>query len=189
MSLFKRIEPNDEKLQELILYIADKCQGDESFGATKLNKLLFYADFMAYLNFGQAITGHPYKCLEQGPVPTQLKPIRDRMEEYNDIVLVERQYHGYKQTRIIPRRDADLTLFTADEIRLVDTIIAQHESFTAKEISEQSHEFIGWKFANIGEEIPYEVCLIGLREPTPEEIRIGLSLEPLAEKYLGTQMA
>jgi hypothetical protein len=32
---------SDERLQELILYIAEKCEEDPTFGATKLNKILY----------------------------------------------------------------------------------------------------------------------------------------------------
>jgi hypothetical protein len=40
--------PDDEKLRELILYVSTLSKDDDNFGATKLNKLLFYADFLAY---------------------------------------------------------------------------------------------------------------------------------------------
>jgi len=47
---------DDTKLKELILLLARESEGDPHFGATKLNKELFYTDFLAYLNFGQAVT-------------------------------------------------------------------------------------------------------------------------------------
>jgi hypothetical protein len=43
------IRPNDAKLRELILLISEWCQADPKFGAIKLNKLLFHADFSAFL--------------------------------------------------------------------------------------------------------------------------------------------
>lgn len=47
-------------------------------------------------------------------------------------------------------------------------------------MSDLSHNFAGWKLANIGEEIPYCVALVGNREPTPEEIEYGKTLEAMA---------
>ena len=38
---------SDERLGELILYVADKCADDPRFGATKLNKILWWSDFQA----------------------------------------------------------------------------------------------------------------------------------------------
>ena len=49
MTSEKPLCPNDEKLRELIVYISDRCETDETFGAVKLNKILFLADFNAHL--------------------------------------------------------------------------------------------------------------------------------------------
>ena len=70
---------NDEKLAELMLYISMKSESDETFGATKLNKLLFYADFIAYLKLKKPITGAEYQCIERGPAPRSLLPIRRKL--------------------------------------------------------------------------------------------------------------
>jgi hypothetical protein len=42
-----------EKFKELVLYLAEKCETDPSFGVTKLNKLLYYCDFVAYSELGK----------------------------------------------------------------------------------------------------------------------------------------
>ena len=60
-------------LRELILFIADRCEDEPTFGATKLNKILFYADFLSYALYGEPIAGVTYRKLERGPVPTILK--------------------------------------------------------------------------------------------------------------------
>ena len=46
----------DERLGELILYVASKCTEDQLFGATKLNKILWRSDFRAYAKHGEPIT-------------------------------------------------------------------------------------------------------------------------------------
>src|SRR3989337_1094906 len=101
----RRTEPefDEDKFRELIIYVANKCEGDIYFGATKLNKILFYSDFVAYYLHGKPITGAEYKALEWGPVPTILKKIRGEME-FNSIVLQKK----YRQERIIALRPADL---------------------------------------------------------------------------------
>ena len=50
----------DKKLKELVLYIAQKSEDDPSFGATKLNKILFAADFYFFGQTGRSITGASY---------------------------------------------------------------------------------------------------------------------------------
>jgi hypothetical protein len=60
------------KLQELILYIARRSEDVRHFGANKLNKLLFYTEFLAYSKTGRSITGATYERLEHGPAPRGL---------------------------------------------------------------------------------------------------------------------
>lgn len=53
-------QPDDDKFKELILFICERSEGDSPFGAIKLNKLLFFTDFVSYSRFGHAVTWHEY---------------------------------------------------------------------------------------------------------------------------------
>ena len=72
---------NKDGFKALVLYIADKCSDDPHFGATKFNKILFYADFLSYGLYGQPITGATYFRLPKGPAPKQWLQVRGEMEE------------------------------------------------------------------------------------------------------------
>lgn len=87
-------QPDDKKLAEAILYISKKSEGDESFGATKLNKLLFYSDFMAFGKLGEPITGQDYQKLEHGPAPRHLLPIQNALVQERAIRVEPVEYHG-----------------------------------------------------------------------------------------------
>lgn len=65
-------------LKELIVYIANKLALHPKFGATKLNKILFYSDFIAYAKLGKSITGEKYQKLPLGPAPKYLLPVRKK---------------------------------------------------------------------------------------------------------------
>ena len=52
---------NNAKLCELIIYIAEHSKDDTSFGAVKLNKLLYYSDFSAYRQLRNSITDAEYQ--------------------------------------------------------------------------------------------------------------------------------
>ena len=65
---------DEEKLAELILYVAEKIQSDRTAGATKLNKYLYFADFSAVRKLGHPITGAEYQRLRHGPAPRRLPP-------------------------------------------------------------------------------------------------------------------
>lgn len=55
-----------ERLRNLLLYFIHEC---EDVFNTKMNKLLFYADFYHYRQHGQAISGLSYRAIKYGPVP------------------------------------------------------------------------------------------------------------------------
>ena len=48
---------DERKLTELIVYVADRLADDRAGGSTKLNKVLFFADFAHVRQHGTPITG------------------------------------------------------------------------------------------------------------------------------------
>lgn len=167
---------DDRKLGELILYISEKSGGDDRFGATKLNKLLFFADFSAYWQLGRPITNQAYFRLSEGPAPRRLLPVRKDLEDAGDLVVSDRTYHGRSQKRTVPLRSADLSMFRADEIAIVDQLIEDFWGLNAREISDLSHRFAGWKLAADQENIPYQAAFISSRPLTDAEKRYALEL-------------
>ncbi len=154
------ISPADRKLRELMLYVSSRCDGDHLFGATKLNKILFFADFLAFGRLGKSITGQEYQRLRNGPAPRRLKPLRAAMVEARDCAMAERRVFDKFQHRLLPLRDADLSEFSGEEIAVVDEVISALRNDTASEVSERSHQFIGWEAAAEGEVIPYETVFL-----------------------------
>lgn len=178
---------NDQKLEELILYIAQASEDDPRFGAVKLNKLLFYSDFLAFAMFGEAITGQEYQKLKHGPAPRKLLTAQYRLKSAGDIVMQPvPTFGGHTQNRCHAQRSANLEMFTEDELSLVNTVIAKFKKNNAKGISTLSHEFVGWKLAEIGETIPYEVALVGERKPTKLERSWGRSLTQRAKRAISS---
>jgi len=171
---------DSNKFKELMLYIADRCSDDPDYGATKLNKILFYSDFYSYGLLGQPITGATYFKLDKGPAPKSLLPVRSQMESDGDIVIHKKNRFGKEQHRVVPLREADLSNFTAKEIAIVDQVIAKFCGANADKVSLFSHREMSWQLANIREDIPYETVFICNDPLTETEINRGLGL---AKKY------
>jgi hypothetical protein len=169
-------KPDDGKFRELVLHICRRSEGDRPFGAVKLNKLLFYADFLAYRQLGNAITWQPYQRLENGPAPKRLVPILKKMELNHDLATGEVSYYGFKQKRAVALREPDLSRFTGEEIAVVDGLIEAFSGKSAKEMSDMSHAFIGWSCAQDGENIPYAVALVNFEEPTKAQLAQGAAM-------------
>ena len=54
------------------------------------------------------------------------------------------------------------------------------------EVSDYSHQFMGWQLAELGEDIPYECALVSINDDlTSEEREYGKGLHNLASQVLG----
>jgi hypothetical protein len=150
----------ESRLRELILYIAAECQSDPKFGATKLNKILWWSDFLAYAEYGKPITGIEYQRLGNGPAPRRLVPVRNAMQAAGDIALAAVPSHGgYTHQKIVPLRAPNLDLLSPTDVAVVDHVIAALWRKTAKGVSNLSHGK-AWEVAGDGESIPYEAVFL-----------------------------
>ncbi len=149
--------PGDEKkLEELILYISERCANDPTFGAVKLNKILYFADFGFYGYNGKGITGVEYQKLPAGPAPRRLLPVRQRMLDNRSLAMQEIQLmSGRTQKRTVNLRKPELELFTGAEIAMVDSVIESLRAVDADKTIALSHEAVGWQVTKEGDTIPY----------------------------------
>jgi uncharacterized phage-associated protein len=177
-------KPDDSKLKELILYLVQRSEGDEKLGAVKLNKLLFYCDFQAYLELGKPITGQEYLALEQGPAPRRMPALRRELEAEGRLLVVSRLYHGREQHKHIALSSPDLESFSPQEFSVIERILESMRDYSGTQISELSHHFIGWLSVGRNEAIPYSTALLARNESTPRSRRIAEELESVAAKYL-----
>lgn len=167
------IEFNAQKFRELVLYVAQQSQTDPRFGATKLNKILFYSDFGSYRMLGAPITGATYQHLPAGPAPRQFLEERRYLVDTGDATMEIRDYFTGTQERIVPQRDPDFSLFSDQEIEIVDSVIQEFWNFNGRRISAYSHEEWSWQATNDFDDIPYYMAWVSSDPLTPEQIEIG----------------
>ena len=158
----KQFEENPEKLAELILYISQKCAP----GAVKLNKILFFSDFLSFAYYDAPITGMEYQKLERGPAPRRLVPVRKKLEENKELGIQPLALGGGVLQRTVNLRAPNLEGFAAREIALVDSVIEVLEGRTARMVSDLSHRMSGWKLALMYETIPYGTVFLP-EDPAP----------------------
>ena len=164
---------DERKFTELLVYVAARLQADQSGGATKLNKVLFFADFAHVRRTGAPITGAEYQKLEHGPAARRLRPVRDQLIEHGDAELHDEEFLGYRQHRLVPHRDADLTVFSDDELATIEKVLADLDGLNARQVSDLSHDEAGWRLVDFGDTIPYEAALVGARQvSTPTSQRL-----------------
>lgn len=127
-----------DRLKNVLLYIIEKS-GDVF--CTKMNKLLFYIDFLAYRRCGMAVTGLSYKALDYGPVPERW----DRVySQFDEIVQEPRRYGDKEGNVLVSDKSADKGLFTASELSILDEVCAAFSDLTSVCLSDMSHKEEAW---------------------------------------------
>ncbi|HEY4894940.1 MAG TPA: Panacea domain-containing protein [Solirubrobacteraceae bacterium] len=151
-----------ERFRELVLYFAEESVDDPLFGATKLNKMLAYADFYAYAHYGESLTGATYRALPNGPVAEQMDSVRTDLLSGGEAVIEQRERYGYVQHRLVPQRKArPESVFSEQEQQHIGEILQLTHRYNAAEISDKSHrDFLGWDLAATGDEIPYSSIFV-----------------------------
>jgi len=126
------------RLKNIMLYILNRC--DEVW-CTKMNKLLFYVDFLSYRERGMAMTGLSYKAIDFGPVPDRW----DRVySEFSEVKQELRQVGDFVGSVLTASQEADMSVFSDDDIKILDTVCSSFGSKTSREISRMSHEEKAW---------------------------------------------
>lgn len=157
------------KFQEVLLYILGKVGAKPNVGETVLYKLLYFIDFDYYEKFEEQLAGVTYIKNKYGPSPIEFKTVVDNMIRRGDIVRVEDKYFKYPQRKYIPRREADLSLLTAREIKHIDGVLDRLSGMSANEISDYSHRDVPWITAEEGKPIDYETVFYRTPEYSARE--------------------
>ncbi|HEX4738128.1 MAG TPA: Panacea domain-containing protein [Allosphingosinicella sp.] len=168
-----------QRFRELIIYIAGECENDQFFGATKLNKILFNADFRAFERFGQPLTGMRYFKLPKGPAPRALVPVVGELVQEGALKPAPPQDEPFEQRRIVALRKPYLDHFTRDELDVVDEVIKELWNKSATAVSDESHG-VAWRARNMRDDIPYEAVFLADLPATPDDI---VEARELNERY------
>jgi uncharacterized phage-associated protein len=170
------VQYDEAKLTELILHVADRLRTDRAGGATKLNRVLFFADFTHVRKHGRPITGAEYQKLPYGPAPRRLMPIRTALVASGDAALVEEQFLGRAQHRLVANRAADLGRFSEAELATIDSVVEDLAGLSGTQVSNLSHEEAAWRHTEFDATIPYELALV------PKEQVVTPTIRRLAEE-------
>ena len=159
-----------QRLREAALYVMTKCRDWDHFGLTKLNKVLWRADFRSYAERGSPITGRIYQRLPNGPAPVEMKPLLNELVLSGFVSLIETPIPG--EQRPVTEVEPNLRDFSPHEIEYVDEAIEYFHYHTGTQASNESHG-IAWKTRNDGDPIPYEASYFDDR-PLPVGLRAKL---------------
>lgn len=127
-----------ERLKNLLLHILE--QMGETF-QTKMNKVLFYIDFLSYRERGMAISGLAYQAMEFGPVPQRW----DRVySAFDNVEQREKLLQGQECLSLLANGTADMSGFSAGEMAVIDKVCELMKKMTSREASQMSHKEPMW---------------------------------------------
>jgi len=133
--------PNFEKFKEMVLFFIS----DNAVWKTKLNKMLFYADFGHYKHHNRSISGAKYCSIDMGPVPDNFNTFFEAIA--NDKAM-DVKYQTFSDGGIgekyIPLRSVNKSLFTEDEIDTLTKVKEMLKDISTKDVINLSHQEKAW---------------------------------------------
>ena len=136
--------PNFEKFTEMVVYFSEKIEPFK----TKMNKLLFYADFLMFKQSCFSISGMRYKAIDIGPVPNNFQSLFEYLSNKGEIDIYTTEFsNGYTGEQFKARKDRPFKadLFSANELEILEKVAKVFKETSTNDIIELSHLEEAWK--------------------------------------------
>lgn len=154
---FRKFKP--EALMEMIIFFASKSAGVMK---TKLNKLLWYSDFIHYRHHSLSISGATYVHLQYGPVPDSYTVYLSTLCESGALNINEvdfglnRDGEPITGEKLISARPPQTDTLPPTALEVLEAVHSYFERVGSSGITKISHEEIGYTVTSPGEPISYE---------------------------------
>ena len=140
------VKPNLEKVAQFVLYFAQEAKPLK----TRMNKLLFYCDFLHFKRTGRSISGCNYRAIQYGPVPSHFHELFGLLQSRNFIRIEEELFEEEKADKVrigerfVGAQEFNPTFFSEEELSTMQDIITAFEDVRTRELISRSHEEKGW---------------------------------------------
>lgn len=144
---------DERAYKNAVLYFIKYCN-NQYLHATKLNKLLYYLDFISFRDHAQSVTGDMYIHQGYGPVPARI-----------DEILTILKSEGVIDTESVPHNDSEMinftlkddstfdeSVFSPEQRDLLKQICDEFGNWSTEKIVAQTHLEAPWFYSK-----PYEV--------------------------------
>ena len=155
---------NQAKYENAILYFVRHCN-NRYLGATKLNKLLYYLDFLNYRDRGKSVTGDDYYHMQYGPIPSAVDTVMGALCESEKLKVAGSPFGEVVRKIYKAEENPDLTVFSEEEQQLLADICKEFKDYDTNKIIAQTHLEAPWFYSRPHEKIDYEyACSIEMLE-------------------------
>jgi hypothetical protein len=144
-------------------------------GVTKLNKILWYSDLEHYRRRGKSITGlRHYTRMPQGPMSKDIGRAVQVLKNNRAIVERSTKVVDYTRRELLWLKQPDLSGFTAEQIDLMNQMIAWISPLSADEVSRITHGDPLWKELIDNENMAIGPASIVAGPPSPKQLEWAL---------------
>jgi uncharacterized phage-associated protein len=151
------------KLQNLILYIGSNPYV-QNLGITKLWKLIYFIDATALRELGKSITDSDFIKYDHGPVPSRGDKALKQLHRDQKIRTQTEQIGQYRINKISVDESIDASMFSPQEITIIDRLCRTYGGKNASFLSELSHQEPAWVYAQKLEKLSPALMLYGFSE-------------------------
>lgn len=137
-------KPNLEKFTEMVVFFTELMEPWK----TKMNKLLFFTDFLSFKLAGYSLSGVRYRAIDMGPVPNNFNSIFEYMANKDDIDIYIKPFPNGsigEQFKPNPNRKFNSKLFNEMELIILNQVATKFKKTTTAEIIDISHQELAWK--------------------------------------------
>lgn len=121
---------------------------------TKLNKLLFYADFKHFKEYTVSITGSQYLHYDYGPVPKKYDFLTAELVE-KELKVEEVIFGNFSGYNYVSNEEPDLSVFSDSELKILAEVKEYFKSYSSTQIKDFSHKERAYQETDNGETISY----------------------------------
>jgi hypothetical protein len=139
-------------LKEMIVFFASKPGG---ILKTKLNKLLWYSDFLNFRQRAISLSGATYVHLPYGPVPDRYESFVTSLCREGVLSLTKRSVGEFTGESLQATREADFSALDAGAVDVLEAVYRRFARLGSREISDISHREPGYVETESGETISY----------------------------------
>jgi len=144
---------NERVYKNAVLYFIKYCN-NQYLHATKINKLLYYLDFVYFRDHQKPVTGDVYIHQEYGPVPSHIDEILAGLKNEG---IIDTEAVDYKDGELIRFELKDLkkldeSVFLSEQKNLLKKICDEFGNWSTEKIVAQTHLEAPWFYSK-----PYEI--------------------------------
>jgi putative zinc finger/helix-turn-helix YgiT family protein len=135
---------NIDKIANILVAFISRCNSNFN-DKLKLNKLMFYSDFVNYRATGYSITGITYRAIQYGPVPTYYSNIYGYLA---DGCIIDSEWikdlDGSAKETFVSKIAFDESLFSESELSTIDQVVNKFKDTSTWDLVDIVHNERAW---------------------------------------------